>query len=192
MQADDYGCLRIALRPAPAVPELLRRGLARAVAAVGGFPPSPEGISSLLEDGSARQALAGVIVERAAPEQLLVYREAARIVERAVAPGDQLLWDHRFRISVTEAGMIGPIGEADWPQAVAFWPDLRQLPCPHPARLALPALRREGALRAVGGFQPAGAMCATAIDLKAFACGIMSAEGSLFYRDGNLSSIDGA
>lgn len=103
--------------------ELALRVLSRALRAVGGqTPPRRAKLEKMLSDlrlGVKRATLGGCVLD-ARGDTLRIFREAGRMARRPVpiAPGQTLLWDGRFRISLAASAPTGaciaPLGEAGW------------------------------------------------------------------------------
>ncbi len=146
---------RARLLVAPA--EIGVRALARVLSAIGGraYPPRAEPLerlyASLGEGGDAVLTLAGCRVEQRG-EGVLVCRELRRPLARVpVAPVPRLFWDGRFAITFGSRALaaspafagpffLGALGPDGWAAVVKDRPEVRALPLPWPARLALPAL----------------------------------------------------
>lgn len=155
---------RARLLAAPA--EIGVRALARVLSAIGGraYPPRAEPLerlyASLREDGDAVRTLAGCRVEQRG-EGVLVCRELRRPLARvpvapegapsSVAPVPRLFWDGRFAITFGSRALaagpafagpffLGALGPDGWAAVVKDRPEVRALPLPWPARLALPTL----------------------------------------------------
>ena len=142
-----------ALRRAP--PALALRALGCVVTTVSGapYPPRQERLERLarrlLDEGAAAATLGGC---RLVPgnRRILVCREPAAAAEaRALAPGERVLWDRRFVVSLAHPAGPGPflvrrLGADGLAQARALssaaGASLRTDPIPAPARPALPAL----------------------------------------------------
>ncbi len=133
--------------------------LARVLRTVGGraYTPRTARLARLLADLYARptrgRTLAGC---RIVPRRgvWLILREWARAPTVAVAPGEPLHYDGRFRAVVGETGgdmTLGPLGETGWAALAAADPALRATAIPPPARPALPALRDSAGICAVPG-----------------------------------------
>jgi tRNA(Ile)-lysidine synthase len=148
---------------AAAPEEAGRRVLARLVRCVGGQEHAPRyarlnRLYALLRDGVLERGrtLGGCRIAPAGAGRVLVCREAARATVQPF-DGGAVLWDGRFAIRATapvsggETMTIGPLGQHGWSDCLRAAPWLRDARLPHPARLALPALRRGGAVVAVPG-----------------------------------------
>ena len=142
-----------------APPETALRTLARVLMAVGGavYTPRLERLERLYDRlcaGLERGATLGGCRLLPRRDHLLVTREAASIAAVELAPGDSLLWDGRFEVSLARrsggrALGLAALGPAGWAEALAAAPALRASPIPGPARLVCPAFRdRQGLLAA--------------------------------------------
>ncbi len=133
--------------------------LARVLRTVGGrtYTPRTARLQRLLAALRAQPARARTLAGcRIVPRRgaWLILREWARAPTVAVAPGEQLHYDGRFRAVVGEAGgdlTLGPLGETGWSALAAADPALRATAIPPPARPALPALRDSAGICAVPG-----------------------------------------
>lgn len=152
---EGYAELDPALLAAPE--EIALRALARCLLAVGGgrHPPRLERLERPFDALGAAEGDAARLPARTLAGcrllpwrgRLLVCREAAAATERvALAPGDTVWWDRRFRLHRAAGGPAeGPVtvarlGTQGWAAAVAADPALRAAPLPAPVRPALPAL----------------------------------------------------
>ncbi|MEO0359769.1 MAG: tRNA lysidine(34) synthetase TilS [Pseudomonadota bacterium] len=159
------GELRLTLAPLRAAPRelarrLLRAGLARVAGAT--FGPRAESESRLLTTMLGLRlgggvSLHGCLIRPDGPGGAAIMREPAAAARARPGPAeDGALWDGRFRLGVAEAGggAVGPLG----PQGAAMLarreaegalrPPRGWSEAPRAARLATPALWREGELAA--------------------------------------------
>ncbi len=150
LHAGGYATIdRAELASAP--PDIAERLLARTVMAVAGraYPPRrarTQRLAAAMVNGEpfARRTLGGCrMIGRG--EAVVICREAARVAPPVrLAAGADVVWDNRFRASVTKnlAGdaRLGALTDDGWAQVVAVDPSVRAVPMPHPARIVLPAL----------------------------------------------------
>ncbi len=158
---DEAGYARLDTGPllaADAHEEIVLRVLSRLIASLGGraYPPRLEGVERLLADLRSGEfsgaTLAGCLFAPlgAGDNLLLVVREAGTTNDhQEIAPGESVHWDGRFEITAPVAGNIAALGETGWRELLALWPEAKETPIPHAARLALPCLRVAGEIRAV-------------------------------------------
>ncbi len=154
VHAAGYACLDPqALREAS--PVLSRRALAACLMTVGGADYAPRGerqarLHAKLVAGMGQGATLGGcrIVPRRG--RLLVSREASRTPSVEVRPGQRLLWDGRFTITLGRRPgpgrgpiTIGSLGAAGWRALVEIQPHFRTVRVPPVVRPSLPALRDE-------------------------------------------------
>jgi tRNA(Ile)-lysidine synthase len=143
---------------APA-PEIGWRALATLLATIGGldYPPRGDAVRSLHADlakaGFGRgRTLAGCRLLPADDGAVLVVRELRAIISARTSRGARSIasWDGRFDLTLPPGARgveVSALGAEGWAEIVAQSPDLRAIPVPYPARLALPALRdRKGVL----------------------------------------------
>jgi tRNA(Ile)-lysidine synthase len=147
---------------AAAPPEIGWRALAALLATVGGLAHAPRGepVRRLHADLCAGAFGGGRTLGRCrlipAGAVCLVVREVRGIQTVRAGASDKVSprWDGRFALALPPGGKgwtVGPLGSAGWAELVARQPALRAGAMPHPARLALPALRdRHGVLAAPG------------------------------------------
>ncbi len=142
-----------------APPEIALRCLARALMAVGGavYTPRLERLERLYDSlcaGLDRGATLGGCRLLPRRDHLLLTREARSIGALKLAPGESLLWDGRYEVSVARRSGgrrlgLAALGPRGWAEALAAAPGLRGSPIPAPARLACPAFTdRQGLLAA--------------------------------------------
>ncbi len=148
--------------------EVSLRALARCLMIVGGGAYTPrldrlERLHGQLDAGLQRGVTLGGCRILAQGEAWLIVREAGRCAEESLAPGESLLWDGRFELSLgrrrgaavgSKSGKltVGPLGSAGWRQlAAALSPSKSQAAglVPQAARAALPALSDRKGLVAV-------------------------------------------
>lgn len=156
---DDAGFCALDTRALCAAPEEIGlRALARVVMAVGGQDVTPrlarlERLYAKLKSGGLQAAtLAGCHIRRAGKAQeegVLVLREEAAVAPEPLPlePGQEALWDHRFRLRLdgaAAAGTVTALGRGGLAQLRAEMPVLPKLP--FPVAPTLPALWREGRL----------------------------------------------
>lgn len=144
------------LAEAPA--EIGLRLLAAVCRTIGGgrYPPRLERLerlhATLCEGLPARRTFAGCVLAPN-PEGVLVCREAAAVEPpRAVAPGDEVLWDGRFRLRLKgqgrgEVAALGAVGAGE--SASRLVELARSRGIPKPVLATLPAIRDEFGLSAV-------------------------------------------
>lgn len=140
----------VAFRGAPQ--EIGLRGLRTVVAAVGGRPFGPRADRAAAALGVLGDTAATLGGCRLLPEgdgRVLVAREGRGQPVVDMGPGDELLWDGRFRVHLMEGagpGTVAALGTAGWSQVRAR---LNRPDVPLAARLAVPALWRSGRVVAV-------------------------------------------
>ncbi|MGH2340146.1 tRNA lysidine(34) synthetase TilS [Segnochrobactraceae bacterium EtOH-i3] len=149
---------------ATAEPEIALRLVSRLLRHVGAtdYGPRLDALeaafaAALAQDG--RRTLNGVVLDRRA-DRLWLYREAGRTGLPVVSlqPGDSVLWDDRFRVSLAAnaacAMTLGALGH--WPQRARDIAPARLAASglPAEARDTLPALAREDSVVAVLGLTP--------------------------------------
>ncbi len=132
--------------------EIGLRGLRTVLAAIGGRPFGPRAdraaaVLAVLGDTAA--TLGGCRLLPQGDGRVLVVREARGLPVADVGPGDELLWDGRFRVHLMEGaapGTVAALGTAGWVQVreALDRPDV-----PPAARLTVPALWRSGRVVAV-------------------------------------------
>lgn len=139
----------VVLRAAPA--EVGLRALRTVLACVGGraFGPRAERAEATLARlGEGRATLGGCLLAPSRDGTVLVAREARALPENPIAPGEEVLWDGRFRLrlgSDARPGRIAALGTA-----TAGAGRLADLPAE--ARRSLPALWRGERIAAVPRF----------------------------------------
>lgn len=149
---------RAALADAP--PAIARRALAALLGCIGGgaYPPRGARLDALYAAIAAPpfrgRTLAGcrVLAEPGGDgDGLLVVREPRAAAEKlTLAPGEEVLWDGRFRIRLAGGrATVAALGADGWAELVRRAPHLRGCKVPPPARPALPALRDRFGLVAV-------------------------------------------
>ena len=138
-------------------PELRSRLISRLLQAVSGHrhPPSFDGVMRVdeaLEGEFAGMTSFGCRLW-AEGAKLFVAREAAPVEEGALLEkGSAIHWDGRFHISLQGGEgrlRVSALGEEGWIELLERFPDAREAPMPHPVRLSLPALRKDGKIVAV-------------------------------------------
>lgn len=143
-----------------AAPEIARRALTRCLLCVSGHehPPRGERLERLLAElrnGAFKSArtLGGCRIIPAGTGILICAEPARTSAMPLPRPVSDALWGRRFRVAVRSAeggGLrLGALGAGGWSEIVQAEPQLRAHPVPHPARLALPALRSRGRIVSV-------------------------------------------
>lgn len=137
------------------------RALARIVTCIGGqdYGPRRDRLGRLhgaLRDGLPRsRTLAGCMVARRRGGVFVTREPGAISPELNLKPGDDTIWDNRFRIRMSQTAddrrgfKLGALGRDGWAGLAALRPDLRKTDIPPLARPSLPVLRDENGLLAV-------------------------------------------
>lgn len=144
------------LRGVPA--EIGLRTLSRLLAALGGhrYPPRLERVeqlhAALGEEGFSGATAAGCQLLPWSGGVALCREPAAAAAPVELTPGQWTVWDGRFAVLAEGASdglSLGALGEAGWQALSASGRTADAGSMPHPARLALPAIRRGETLEAV-------------------------------------------
>ncbi len=152
--------------------DIARRGLSRAITCIGGHGYAPrrerlERLHQALVDGRLRRprTLGGCLITPRRDGLLIAREPGAAAPPVSMAPGEEAVWDGRFRMVLGPAGnktgsryRLGALGRDGWIRVAETWPEARGTRIPPPARPSLPALRdRRGRVVAVphlGYFHP--------------------------------------
>jgi tRNA(Ile)-lysidine synthase len=140
-----------------ALPAALRNAvLARVLTTIRGGRYAPrrarlEPLAAALASAATLGRTLGGCLVRADDREVLVMREPLLVGDRVtLAPGDEALLDRRFRVCSAPGSpplLVRRLGGPGWRRLRAAGAHEPLLPLPHPVRLGLPALWREGAGR---------------------------------------------
>jgi len=158
---EGWACMDpTALAAAPV--EIALRALAKILDVVGGREHSPrdeamERLIAEIKGADFRVRTLGGCVLMPRRDLIVAAREPDAATDRVeIAPGETVLWDRRFRVSLSREAdedlSIARLGEEGWRAATETRGDLVRLGLVLPARLSLPGLWRGRRLIGVPGF----------------------------------------